>query len=35
MKLTKKKLEKVLTPSLEKLGYTRIKDTISGFQGFL
>ena len=33
MKLTKKKLEKVLTPSLEKLGYTRIKDTISGFQG--
>ncbi len=33
MKLTKKKLEKVLTPSLEKLGYTRFKDTTSGFQG--
>ena len=33
MKLTKTKLEKILTPSLESMGYTKFKDTISGFQG--
>ena len=33
MKLTKAKLEKILTPSLESMGYTKFKDTISGFQG--
>lgn len=33
MKLTKAKLEKILTPSLESMGYIHFKDTISGFQG--
>lgn len=33
MKLTKAKLEKILTPPLESIGYTLFKDTISGFQG--
>ena len=33
MKLTKTKLEKILTPSLEDMGYTWIKNTIYPFQG--